>query len=71
MKRMILSYIGTFAGLAVAAFGIVAFVLTSGILIGSSTGVGRVVHYLFDIPVSYTVFAFNGILFLTGQMIAE
>ena len=25
MKRMILSYIGTFAGLAVAAFGIVAF----------------------------------------------
>ncbi|RHJ88579.1 hypothetical protein DW099_09370 [Emergencia timonensis] len=45
--------------------------LTSGILIGSSTGVGRVVHYLFDIPVSYTVFAFNGILFLTGQMKAE
>ena len=70
MKRMILSYIGTFAGLAVAAFGIVAL-LTSGILIGSSTGVGRVVHYLFDIPVSYTVFAFNGILFLTGQMKAE
>lgn len=66
MKRMILSYMGVFAGLAAAAFGIVAFVLPSGILIGSSTGVGRVIDYLFDIPVSYTVFAFNGILFLTG-----
>ena len=66
MKRTILSYMGVFAGLAAAAFGIVAFVLPSGILIGSSTGVGRILDYLFGIPVSYTVFAFNGALFLTG-----
>ncbi len=66
MKQLILSYIGVFVGLAAAAFGIVAFVLPSGVMIGSSTGVGRVMEYLYGIPVSYTVAVFNGILFLTG-----
>lgn len=66
MNRLILNYVGVFAGLGIAAFGIVAFVLPSGVMIGSSTGVGRVMNYLFDIPVSYTVFVFNGILFLAG-----
>lgn len=63
MKRMILSYIGTFAGLAVAAFGIVAFADVRN----SDSGVQRCWQSgslpCFDIPVSYTVFAFNGILF--------
>lgn len=66
MNRLILNYVGVFAGLGIAAFGIVAFVLPSGVMIGSSTGVGRVMNCLFDIPVSYTVFVFNGILFLAG-----
>lgn len=58
MKRLVLNYIGIFAGLAIAAFGIVAFVLPSGVMIGSSTGVGRVMNYLFDIPVSYVAGVF-------------
>ena len=66
MKRMILNYIGVFAGLAVAAFGVVAFILPSGVMMGSSTGVGRVVEHLYGIPVSCTVAVFNGILFLSG-----
>lgn len=66
MKRMIVNYIGVFAGLAMAALGIVAFVLPSGVMIGSSTGVGRVMEHLYGIPVSYTVAAFNGALFLAG-----
>ena len=66
MKRMILNYIGVFAGLAVAAFGVVAFIMPSGVMMGSSTGVGRVVEHLYGIPVSCTVAVFNGILFLSG-----
>ena len=66
MKRIIINYIAVFAGLAIAAFGIVAFVLPSGVMIGSSTGVGRVMEHFYGIPVSYTVMAFNGILFLAG-----
>lgn len=66
MKRMILNYMGVFAGLAVAAFGVVAFILPSGVMMGSSTGLGRIMEYLYGIPVSYTVACFNGILFLAG-----
>ena len=66
MKRMILNYIGVFAGLAVSDFGVVAFILPSGVMMGSSTGVGRVVEHLYGIPVSCTVAVFNGILFLSG-----
>lgn len=66
MKQILMKYIAVFLGLAIAAFGIVAFVLPSGVMIGSSTGAGRVMEYLYGIPVSYTVAVFNGILFLAG-----
>ncbi len=66
MKRIVFNYIAIFAGLAIAAFGIVAFVLPSGVMMGSSTGMGRVMEHFYGIPVSYTVMAFNGILFLAG-----
>ena len=44
MKRIVCSYIAVFAGLAIAAFGIVAFVLPSGVMVGRSTGVGGVME---------------------------
>ena len=66
MKKIVLNYAGILFGLAVAAFGVVAFVLPHGIMIGSSTGIGRIMNYFYDIPVSYTVAVVNGFLFALG-----
>lgn len=66
--RKTTALISILAGLAIAAFGVVAFVLPSGIIIGSATGIGRILYYFFGIPVSYTVAAVNGLLFLFGAM---
>ena len=66
MKKIVLNYVGILFGLAVAAFGVVAFVLPHGIMIGSSTGIGRIMNYFYDIPVSYTVAVVNGFLFALG-----
>ena len=66
MKKIVLNYVGILFGLAVAAFGVVAFVLPHGIMIGSSTGIGRIMNYFYDIPVSYTVAVVNGLLFALG-----
>ena len=40
MKKIIINYIGILMGLALAAFGVVAFILPNGIMIGSATGIG-------------------------------
>lgn len=66
MKKVIINYVGILVGLAVAAFGVVAFVLPAEIMIGSSTGVGRIMQHFYGIPVSYTVAAVNGLLFTLG-----
>ncbi|MEE0741693.1 MAG: YitT family protein [Emergencia sp.] len=64
--KQILNYAGVLLGIAVAAFGVVAFVLPTGIMIGSATGIGRVIQYFYGVPVSYTVGVCNGVLFLIG-----
>lgn len=66
MKKAMINYIGVLAGLALAAFGVVAFILPNGIMIGSATGIGRIVQYFYGIPVSYTVAVVNGLLFALG-----
>lgn len=53
-------------GLALAAFGVVAFILPSSIVIGSATGIGRFLDHFYGIPVSATVGAVNTVLFLLG-----
>ncbi len=66
MKKIVLTYAGILFGLALAAFGVVAFVLPHGIMIGSATGIGRIVQYFCGVPVSYTVAAVNCLLFALG-----
>ena len=65
-KGIILKYTMILAGLAIASFGVVAFILPNDIIIGSSTGMGRVMYHFFAVPVSYTVAIVNGLLFLLG-----
>ena len=55
MKKVIVNYAAILSGLAIAAFGVVAFVLPQGIMIGGTTGIGRILYYFYGIPVSYTV----------------
>lgn len=66
MKKIVVNYMGILAGLALAAFGVVAFILPNGIMIGSATGIGRIVQHFYGIPVSYTVALVNGLLFALG-----
>ena len=66
MKKIIINYIGILMGLALAAFGVVAFILPNGIIIGSATGIGRLIQHFYGIPVSYTVAVVNGLLFALG-----
>lgn len=66
MKKIVVNYMGILAGLALAAFGVVAFILPNGIMIGSATGIGRIVQHFYGIPVSYTVAVVNGMLFSLG-----
>lgn len=66
MKKIVVNYMGILAGLALAAFGVVAFILPNGIMIGSATGIGRIVQHFYGIPVSYTVAVVNGLLFSLG-----
>ncbi len=42
MKKVIVNYAAILSGLAIAAFGVVAFVLPQGIMIGGTTGIGRI-----------------------------
>lgn len=69
MKKVIVNYAAILSGLAIAAFGVVAFVLPQGIMIGGTTGIGRILYYFYGIPVSYTVGAVNIILFSIGAFI--
>lgn len=71
MKKIVLRYMGILIGIAIAAFGVVAFVLPTGIMIGSATGIGRIMYHFYGIPVSYSVGVCNGILFLIGAFFLE
>ena len=62
MKKVIVNYAAILSGLAIAAFGVVAFVLPQGIMIGGTTGIGRILYYFYGIPVSYTC-----LLYTSGQ----
>lgn len=53
-------------GLAIAAFGMVAFIIPNSIVIGSATGLARIVNQLYGIRISATVGVVNTALFLLG-----
>ena len=65
-QKTSLHIIGILAGTFVAALGVVAFILPSGIIMGSSTGIARIFFHYAGIPVSYTVTVVNGMLFAFG-----
>ena len=64
-----LKYAMVLAGLAITAFGVVAFVLSNDIMIGSTTGLGRIAEHFLGIPVSAGVAVVNGALFVLAFVV--
>lgn len=64
-----LKYAMVLAGLAITAFGVVAFILSNDIMIGSTTGLGRIGEHFFGVPVSVAVAMVNGALFILALVV--
>lgn len=66
IKKTTLDYICIVAGSFVLAFSINFFLVPQKISTGGVSGVGTVLLYVFNIPLSVTVLALNALLFLFG-----
>lgn len=59
-----IKYAMVLAGLAITAFGVMAFIVSNDIMIGSTTGLGRIGEHFLGVPVSVAVAMVNGALFI-------
>lgn len=59
-----IKYAMVLAGLAITAFGVMAFIVSNDIMIGSTTGLGRIGEHFLGVPVSVAVAMVNGALFV-------
>lgn len=72
MKAIIdffIKYALVLVGLAITAFGVVAFILSNDIMIGSTTGLGRIAEHFLGLPVSVGVAIVNGALFILALVV--
>ena len=69
MKSKIFNFLVSLIGIAIAAFGIVTFVVNTGITIGSATGVARIVQHFFGLSISTTVGIVNVTLLMLGLFV--
>lgn len=65
-KKITLDYLYIAIGSFILAFGINYFLVPMKISTGGVSGVGTVLYYFFDIPLSVTTLAINAVLFVTG-----
>ncbi|MBQ8540387.1 MAG: YitT family protein [Clostridia bacterium] len=65
-KKITLDYLYIAIGSFILAFGINYFLVPMKISTGGVSGVGTVLYYFFDIPLSLTTLAINAVLFVTG-----
>ena len=64
LKDFFIKYALVLAGLAITAFGVMAFIVSNDIMIGSTTGLGRIGEHFLGVPVSVAVAMVNGALFI-------
>ncbi len=69
MGRKIGRILGLAAGNAVFAFGLTAFSIPNGFLVGGTTGIARSAEHFFGLEMSVTVAVINVIMFLLGLWI--
>ncbi len=65
-KKIVADYLYIAIGSFILAFGINYFLVPMKISTGGVSGVGMVLYYLFNIPLSVTTLAINAILFVMG-----
>ena len=66
MKKIIMDYLYIAIGSFILAFGINYFLVPMKISTGGVSGVGTVLYYFFDIPLSVTTLSINAVLFVMG-----
>lgn len=64
-----IKYAMVLAGLAITAFGVMAFIVSNDIMIGSTTGLGRIGEHFLGVPVSVAVAMVNGALFVLAWVV--
>lgn len=69
MSRSLFRILGIIAGNAIFAFGLAAFSMPNGFLVGGATGIARSIQYFFHLDISVTVACINVIMFFLGLWI--
>ena len=65
-KQILIDYLYIAAGAFILAFAINYFLVPFKISTGGVSGVGTVLYYLMDIPISVTTLVINAVLFFFG-----
>ncbi|TYP57813.1 YitT family protein [Thermosediminibacter litoriperuensis] len=66
VKSNILDYMQIFVGCFIASLGLTMFLIPNKVAAGGVSGLATVLHYLFGLPVGWTMLAFNIPLFIAG-----
>lgn len=69
LKSIIYEYTGLATGSAIMSLGLVLFLIPAKIAPGGVSGIGIVLHHLFDLPVGMIMLIFNFPLFILGLKI--
>ena len=66
MSRSLFRILGIIGGNAIFAFGLAAFSMPNGFLVGGATGIARSIQFFFHLDISVTVACINVIMFFLG-----
>ncbi|MBU1635618.1 YitT family protein [bacterium] len=66
IKTIVFEYVGLAVGSTIMALGLVLFLIPGRIAPGGVSGIGIVLHYLFNLPVGLIMLLFNIPLFILG-----
>jgi len=66
LKNIVFEYIGLAVGSVIMSLGLVLFLIPGRIAPGGVSGIGIVLHYLFNLPVGMVMLVFNIPLFIFG-----
>ncbi|MBN2601238.1 MAG: YitT family protein, partial [Candidatus Marinimicrobia bacterium] len=69
IKTIVFEYIGLVIGSTIMSLGLVLFLIPGRIAPGGVSGIGIVLHYLFNLPVGLIMLLFNIPLFILGVKI--
>ncbi|HQE06351.1 MAG TPA: YitT family protein, partial [Tepidanaerobacteraceae bacterium] len=66
LRALFLDYAQIFIGSLIAALGLTMFLVPNKLAAGGVSGIATVLHYVFDVPVGWTMLGLNIPLFVAG-----